>query len=230
MVDVRDLSTLINCLNLSLEGYRSLLMKLKRKVDGALGAVARGLLRLGFTPNTLTVISLCLSIVAAYLYAQPAAFWYVWIAAIILFFSGFCDALDGAIARVGRRVTPFGGFLDSVVDRYSDAAVILGITLSNVHGSVLGISNLLWGLLALIGAISVSYARAKAESLGIEMATIGLAERPERILILIVTSIILRPDFGLVAIAILANITVVQRGIHVYRKTKTRDVHRTLRV
>ena len=84
--------------------------------------------------------------------------------------SGLFDALDGAIARIYGEATKFGGFFDSVLDRYADAVVLSGIIVG-------GLTNLIWGLAALFGSLLVSYARARAEAAGVKMESVGLAER-----------------------------------------------------
>ncbi|MFH1328652.1 MAG: archaetidylinositol phosphate synthase [Candidatus Bathyarchaeota archaeon] len=193
-------------------------IKLKNMSDG----VSRVLLKVGIKPNVMTVIGLILSVYAAFLYFNASsAVGHIWLAAIVLAVSGFSDIIDGAMARLSNNVTAFGGFLDSVLDRYADSIVIFGIIFGTAtNSSTLGISTIVWGIIAIFGSIIVSYTRAKADSLGVQLSGIGIAERPERILILIATSIFLRPDIGIFIIAILTNITVLQRGIHVYRKMK----------
>jgi archaetidylinositol phosphate synthase len=198
-----------------------LLLKVKAKVEGRLNAIAGRLSKLGLTPNQLTVIGLCLSFIAAYFYASTPPLWYIWVATVFLALSGLLDALDGAMARGGGRVTAFGGFLDSVTDRYADVVVIFGITLASAEFVLVGVNGYVWGLLAVIGSMMVSYTRARAEGLGVKLASVGVAERPERLLILLIFSIILRPEWGVVIVAVLANVTAVQRAVHVYRKLKS---------
>ncbi|MEM3737420.1 MAG: CDP-alcohol phosphatidyltransferase family protein [Candidatus Bathyarchaeia archaeon] len=192
--------------------------KLKSKVDW----LAVGLLRLGVSPNIVTAVGLILSFAAAYLYyiATSTTIWAYYSGATLLSLSGLCDAVDGTMARLSNRVTSFGSYLDSVLDRYSDSVVIMGITLGAAHVVILGVDVLVWGFLALVGSLLVSYSRAKAESLGTKLEGVGIAERAERVAIIIVTSVILRPELGLFLIAIVANLTVIQRGIHTYRKLK----------
>jgi archaetidylinositol phosphate synthase len=139
--------------------------------------------RIGLTPNRVTIIGFILSILAAASYAitttqQPL---FLLAAVILLLASGFCDTLDGILARTYQQSTPFGGFLDSMLDRYSDALVLAGVIIS-------GLCNPIIGLFALVGSLMVSYSRAKAETTGIKMESIGLVERPERMLILATVS------------------------------------------
>jgi archaetidylinositol phosphate synthase len=126
--------------------------------------------------------------------------------------------LDGVLARLYGEITVFGGFLDSLLDRYADALVLSGI----VFG---GFCDVSWGLIAIIGALLVSYARARAEAAGVKMESIGLAERPERILILITASLVTLAwlealRWGIILLAFLTNATVLQRVIYFYRALK----------
>ena len=100
---------------------------------------------------------------------------------LLLLASGFCDALDGTLARLYQQTTTFGGFLDSLLDRYADATILSGIILGEL-------CNLFWGLTALTGSLLVSYTRARAEAAGVKMETVGIAERAERLVILATAS------------------------------------------
>ena len=134
--------------------------------------------------------------------------------------SGLFDALDGAIARIYGEATKFGGFFDSVLDRYADAVVLSGIIVG-------GLTNLIWGLAALFGSLLVSYARARAEAAGVKMESVGLAERAERIVIVVAASFLSYVwidalDWSILLLAILTNLTVVQRAIYFYRAVKSK--------
>ena len=103
--------------------------------------------------------------------------------------SGFCDTLDGIVARTFQQTTVFGGFFDSVLDRYADAAVYAGIIIAGLCNAALGTFwGPIWGLVTLSGSMMVSYTRARAEAVGIKMESVGFAERAERMLILAVVS------------------------------------------
>jgi archaetidylinositol phosphate synthase len=135
--------------------------------------------------------------------------------------SGFCDTLDGILARTYQQASAFGGFLDSLLDRYADSFVLTGIIIS-------GLCNLIVGLAALASSLMVSYARARAEAAGIKMESIGIAERPERIIILAAASIMAifwlqALNIGVAIIAVLATVTVIQRGLHVYKMLKNKE-------
>jgi archaetidylinositol phosphate synthase len=198
-----------------------MLTKLKKKVQTMLVTEAKLVHKIGLTPNRVSVIGIVLAFLSATVYTV----WqtnrlYLLLATVLLLISGFCDALDGILARLYHETTPFGGFLDSLLDRYADAVVYAGIITS-------GLCDTLWGLAALIGSLLVSYTRARAEATKIKMESVGLAERAERIIILATASIIAtfwQPktamNAGIILLAILSNLTVLQRGLHVYRKLK----------
>jgi archaetidylinositol phosphate synthase len=142
------------------------------------------------------------------------------LAPLFLLASGFCDALDGVLARHFGETTAFGGFLDSLLDRYTDALIYVGIILG-------GLSVVHWGLLALIGSLLVSYCRARAEAAEVKMETVGLTERAERILILAIASFLtlLREDvlqWGIILLAVLTNLTVLQRVVY-FRKASREE-------
>jgi archaetidylinositol phosphate synthase len=140
------------------------------------------------------------------------------LAVVLLLASGFSDTLDGVLARNYQQATSFGGFLDSLLDRYADAIVFSGIIIG-------GLCDISWGLAALAGSMLVSYSRARAEAAGIKMESVGLAERAERMLILAavtVAALFWPPSlrWGIILLAVLSNFTVLQRGLHVYRWLK----------
>jgi archaetidylinositol phosphate synthase len=201
-----------------------LLTKLKKKVQDMLTSEAKAAHRIGLTPNIVSAIGLALAFLsaAAYALAQNQPLW-ILLATILLLASGFCDALDGVIARIYQQQSVFGGFLDSLLDRYADAAVYAGIIIG-------GLCDPIWGLAALAGSMLVSYSRARAEAAGIKMESVGVAERAERMIILAVASIaaIFWPqilnigtlNIGIIVLAVLSNLTVLQRGVHVYNSLK----------
>ncbi len=194
-----------------------MLTKLKRKVQAMLATEAKAARRLGLTPNVVSAAGMVSAFLSALTYvAWQAHTLCLLVATILLLLSGFCDALDGAIARLHAENTLFGGFLDSMLDRYADAIVYTGIIIG-------GLSDLPWGLAALIGSLLVSYTRARAEAAGIKMESIGLAERAERLIILAAASLaatfwLPALNIGVISLAVLSNMTVLQRSLHVYRK------------
>ncbi len=199
-----------------------MLTKLKQKVQKILTLEAQVAHNLGFTPNIVSLIGLTLAMFSAFFYAV-ANFQPLWIllATMLFLASGFCDALDGVIARIYQQTSVFGGFLDSLLDRYADAAIYVGLIIG-------GLCAPIWGLIALVGSMMVSYIRARAEAADVKMESIGLAERAERILILSVTSIVAifwlpALEIGVILLALLSNVTVLQRGIHAYNSLKKKS-------
>ncbi len=195
--------------------------KLKQKVQAMLAAEAAIAHRLALTPNRISALGIILAFLAALSYTQwQTSNLYLIAAIILLLLSGFCDALDGVVARIYQQATPFGGFLDSLLDRYADAAIYTAIIVS-------GLCDPLWGLTALTGSLLVSYSRARAEAADLKMESIGLAERAERIIILVTATLAAtfwQPatvmNWSIIVLAILANLTVIQRAYYVYRKLK----------
>jgi phosphatidylglycerophosphate synthase len=201
-----------------------MLTKFKQKVQQLLVSQARTVHKIGLTPNGVTAIGFALSSLAAVAYAlvsQTQPLWLL-VAVVLLMASGFCDTLDGALARTFQQATPFGGFLDSLLDRYADAFVLAGVIISGEGIIISPTFSLVAGLAALASSFMVSYSRARAEAAGIKMESVGIAERPERMIVLAgasLAAIFWLPalGIGIVIIAVLATVTVLQRGIHAYK-------------
>jgi len=204
-----------------------MLKKLKNDVQEMLTGAAHIAHKIGLTPNIISVIGLALALCSATAYAmaqtQPLL---LLLAVVLLLASGFCDTLDGVLARTHQQASVFGGFFDSVLDRYADAAVYAGVIIG-------GLCDPIWGLIALAGSLLVSYSRARAEAAGIKMESVGIAERAERMIILAAASLIafFWPqvlnlgvlNIGIIILAVLSNFTVLQRAIHVYRALKKKE-------
>jgi archaetidylinositol phosphate synthase len=208
-----------------------LLTKLKKKVQQALTAEAQVAHKIGLTPNSISVIGFILAFATAIAYAlTPQASWLLLLATVLLLASGFCDTLDGIVARTFQQVTTFGGFFDSVLDRYADAIVYAAIIIAGLSNAAWGaLWGSIWGFAALSGSVLVSYARARAEAAGIKMESVGFAERAERMLILAVVSIIAfwwlpTLGYGIALLAVIVNLTVIQRVVHVYNELKKKAV------
>jgi CDP-diacylglycerol--glycerol-3-phosphate 3-phosphatidyltransferase len=172
--------------------------------------VARLLVRVGARPNHLTVLGLGVSVAAAYVFSVGRLRW----GAALLTVAGLFDFFDGAVARLAGSDSDYGAFLDSVVDRYSDVAVLLGILVfyqqrADVTGAVLTMATL-------AGTVMTSYTKARAQSIGVR-CDIGVLERPERLIALIVgaTFQVLTPVMAL--LAVLTNVTAVQRIVYTRR-------------
>ena len=161
-------------------------------------------------PNTVTVLSLVFCIGSGLFFAMRLPI----IAGILLLIGGFFDVLDGAVARENNRVTDFGGVLDSVSDRYADSAVFVGI----MWGGGLAIpgyieNNWIIGAVALVGSLLVSYTRARAEAAGTGKLNIGLAERAERMLLIIIGAFTGLLQWAVLIVALLSHLTVLHRMI-----------------
>jgi len=201
-----------------------MLTKLKEKVQQILTTEAKTAHKIGLTPNTISATGIILAFLSALAYAEwQSHALYLLLATVLLLLSGLCDVLDGVLARLYQETTAFGGFLDSLLDRYADAIIYGGIMIG-------GLSDVSWGLIALTGSLLVSYSRARAEAAGIKMESIGLAERAERIIILATASTIAifwSPkevmNAAIILLAVLSNLTVLQRGLHVYKTLKKKE-------
>ena len=151
------------------------------------------LVRMKVTPNTITTIGLLGNIVAAVVfifgaeYGERGDMIYIGIGGLIILFAGLFDMLDGQVARLGKMSSTFGALYDSVLDRYSELILFLGISYYLVaHHYFL---SSLFAFIALIGSMMVSYVRARAEGLGVECKG-GLMQRPERVVLIGVSAIL----------------------------------------
>ncbi|GAP05680.1 MAG TPA: CDP-alcohol phosphatidyltransferase family protein [Anaerolinea thermolimosa] len=181
---------------------------LRKRFKYLLDPMAAFLNRLGLMPNTVTILGLVGNTIGAYLLATGQITW----GGIVILLMGPIDALDGTMARLRGEPTEFGAFVDSVTDRYSELVIFLGLM---VYYALAG--NWLACVLvylAAAGSVLVSYVRARAQSLGME-AKVGIFTRVERFLVLAPCLIFNQPMIALWAIAILANVTAVQRIYHV---------------
>jgi archaetidylinositol phosphate synthase len=201
-----------------------LLTKLKKQVQEALTSVAHIGHKMRLTPNSISIVGFILALASAvsYALASDQNLWLLLLAVVLLLASGFCDTVDGIVARIYQQTSVFGGFFDSVLDRYADGAVFAGIIIS-------GLCNPILGFAALIGSMLVSYTRARAEAAGIKMESVGFAERAERMLILSAATLIAyfwlpALNIGIIILAVLSNITVIQRASHVYKILKKKTV------
>ena len=134
----------------------------------------------------------------------------------LMMLAGLCDLLDGPVARRQNRVSLFGGFLDSILDRYADLILFLGLLVYFA-----GVNRFLYAVLAgaaMAGAVMVSYAKARAESL-LPPEHIGFWDRPERLVLMIVAALANRMEVALWILAIGPNITVIHRILHTWKKT-----------
>lgn len=171
----------------------------------------------GFSPNFWTGIGLFFAFVSAIIYGLNIEFALI-IGGILLLISGFFDIVDGQVARVAKKTSDKGGFIDSVSDKISEVAIFLGILIGGYAESYLV-------LLAISLSLLVSYSRARAESLGIKLQGIGIGERAERLLVIAILGIIggllQRIEFmeyAVIIVIIIAGITLIQRIIVTSKK------------
>jgi CDP-diacylglycerol--glycerol-3-phosphate 3-phosphatidyltransferase len=189
----------------------------KGRFNGLADPVAGALLRAHVRPNQLTVVGLGVSCVAAYAFSQE----WLRVGAVLLAVAGLFDLFDGALARLAGQETCFGAFLDSVVDRYSDVIVLLGITLLyHQTGDRLGGAAT---LATLLGTMMVSYTKARAQSIGVA-CEIGLMERPERLIGLIAGGLFNVLGPMMLVMAVLTNVTALQRIFYTRRVARSRTL------
>ncbi len=164
-------------------------------------------------PDTLTVVGWALALCSAVLFGMG----YTRVAGAVMLFGGLFDALDGAVARESNRMSSFGAFLDSTLDRLSESAVFVGLVF--FYASAARPYEALLAGVAMTFSLLTSYARARAEGLNIE-CEVGLLERAGRIVVLSVLSILGLPTAGLCLVAAGALVTTAQRVLHVRRATR----------
>jgi CDP-diacylglycerol--glycerol-3-phosphate 3-phosphatidyltransferase len=191
---------------------------------GARSLASRSVTRLartGVTPNILTTTGVSLCLVAAVLVPfedRGDQVLVYWLAAAIFVIGSLLDILDGALARVGGKATPFGAFIDSTTDRVGEGAMLAAIALVfSRHGQDWAV---VVAVAAVVGSFLVSYTRARAEALGLK-GDVGLGSRAERV-VLITAGLVFAPWGGLpwaiVVLAATAWLTVVQRVLHVRKQ------------
>jgi CDP-diacylglycerol--glycerol-3-phosphate 3-phosphatidyltransferase len=164
-------------------------------------------------PNVLTFIGLLINIGAAVLFAQGKFF----AAGLVVLGAAVFDMVDGRVARATDQVTRFGGFFDSVLDRYSDLALLMGLLVYYA-----GINRYLYIVLTAIvmtGSVMISYTRARSEN-AIPKCKVGFLERPERIVLIIIGALFDKMAPVLWVIAVLSNWTVIQRMYYTYVQAK----------
>jgi CDP-diacylglycerol--glycerol-3-phosphate 3-phosphatidyltransferase len=176
------------------------------KIVGALAAT-------GVNPNFLTFLGLLVNFGAAANFAVGN----FRTGALLIFFAGFLDMLDGQVARRQNRVTAFGAFYDSTLDRYADMALYMGLL---VYYSVSGRTQyVVLAAVATAGSVMVIYTRARAESL-IPQCKVGFMERPERLVLLIIGGLFKSMAQALWVIAALSTITVIHRIVYTWQETR----------
>jgi CDP-diacylglycerol--glycerol-3-phosphate 3-phosphatidyltransferase len=192
----------------------------RRRAEALMSAAGR----IPLTPNQVTVVGFCLTVFASGLAAFGQLRW----AGVVLIFAGTCDILDGALARSTNASYPYGAFLDSTLDRYSEGAVYIGLAAYFVTiGGPLQRWLVLATVAALAGSFLVSYVRARAQSLGFTCET-GLFARPERVVVTVI-GLIVGGDvlYGVVfLLAVLTNLTALQRIREVWLQGRAQRLER----
>jgi phosphatidylglycerophosphate synthase len=176
-------------------------------------AIIRSFVKIRINPNILSFTGFTINLVAAYLFAYGYFLW----AGVTIILGGVFDLTDGPVARISRQVTSFGGFFDSVLDRYSDLFLLVGLLV--YYGRVNRFLYVVVVALAMIGSVMTSYTRARAENL-IPSCKVGFLERPERVVLIIIGALFDHMAPVLWVIVVLSNLTVVHRVIHTYHEAR----------
>jgi phosphatidylglycerophosphate synthase len=175
--------------------------------------IVRGLALSKIHPNVLTFFGLVINIVAAALFGRGMFL----AAGLVVIGAGLFDMVDGRVARETNQVTRFGGFFDSVLDRYSDLALLIGLLVW--YGSINRPWYVVLTAVVMMGSVMVSYTRARAENT-IPSCKVGFMERPERVVLLIIGALFDRMAPVLWVLAVLSNLTVAHRMIFTYQEAK----------
>jgi CDP-diacylglycerol--glycerol-3-phosphate 3-phosphatidyltransferase len=197
---------------------------MERAYYGVTDPVTAWLIRVGATPNVITTVGALLVCVSAVAYGLGG----VRLGGGLLLLSGVVDTFDGAVARGSGQVSRFGAFYDSTLDRVGDGATFIGIAIYFLRapGVEYRIESALLCMVAVLSSLLVSYARARAEGLGLE-CKVGIVQRAERLLGLGVPSLLIGAGPGglvlqviAALLAVFSTVTVVQRFVYVYRVTR----------
>jgi CDP-diacylglycerol--glycerol-3-phosphate 3-phosphatidyltransferase len=188
-----------------------------------LNKIVHGLSLMRISPNVLTFIGLIINIVAAFLFGHANAAnadWMFFYAGVVIFCAGLFDMVDGRVARRINKVTVFGSFFDSVIDRYSDVVLFFGLLV--YYGRINKFRYVVLVAFVMVTSLMVSYTRARAENL-IEQCKVGFMERPERIVLIIIGALFnwcgaMAPVLWIMAA--LSTITVAHRIVYTYQNTK----------
>jgi CDP-diacylglycerol--glycerol-3-phosphate 3-phosphatidyltransferase len=175
--------------------------------------IVRGLALSKINPNVLTFFGLLINIVAAAFLAVGR----FRTAGLVIIFAGLFDMVDGRVARATNQVTRFGGFFDSVLDRYSDLALLVGLLV--YYGTINRSSYVVLTAVVMTASVMISYTRTRAENI-IPTCKVGFMERPERVVLFIIGALFDRMAPVLWTIAVLGNVTVIHRMIFTYQEAK----------
>lgn len=164
---------------------------------------------IGIRPNVWTYVSFIFAIIAGIVYAKHEPYSLL-LGSIFVLFSGFFDIVDGQVARFSKLISKKGEFMDSVLDRISESAIYFGILIGNYTDNYIVV-------LALVSSFLVSYLRSKSESMQIQIQGIGIGERAERLVIMIILGIAGFIEIALIVIIFISLITIFQRMYSVLR-------------
>ena len=196
-----------------------MLEKIRDKVEPITNRIGQELSKLGMTPIMLSIFAIIFSLISAFFYSNLIQFEINNIisnqalGAIFLLIAGLCDMLDGAIARVAKKSTLRGAFIDSTFDRVTEIIIFAGLLIGQY-------TEPLFVFFAITLSMLVSYSRTKAEAINVDLRGIGIAERSERILILCLFSFINEIRLAIIIIIILSFITFMERFIAVMKKSE----------
>lgn len=175
--------------------------------------IVRGLALSRIHPNMLTLIGLLINVFAAVLLARGEFL----NGGLVVIGAGLFDMVDGRVARHTNQVTRFGAFFDSVLDRYSDLGLLMGLLV--YYANIDRFFYVVLTAVVMTGSVMVSYTRSRAENL-IPTCKVGFAERPERVVLLIIGALFDRMAPALWALAILSNLTVIHRMLYTFQQAK----------
>jgi len=181
------------------------LNNLRDSLQPHLKKIGMGFASTGISPNGWSCIGLFFAFVSAFIYGWNIEFSVI-IGGVVLLIAGFFDIVDGQVARVSKKITKSGGFLDSVFDKIAEVAIFLGILVG-------GFAEPYLVFLAITFSLLVSYTRSRAESLGVKLQGIGIGERAERLLVIAIIGIIGFMEYAVIIVIIIAAITFIQRII-----------------
>ncbi|MDX1979445.1 MAG: CDP-alcohol phosphatidyltransferase family protein [Bryobacteraceae bacterium] len=190
--------------------YTSLIGK---SCDRIIVQIVRALALSRIHPNVLTFLGLLINVGAAVLLAFGQFFW----AGVVIIGAGLFDMVDGRVARETNQVTRFGGFFDSVLDRYSDLGLLMGLLV--YYASINRNFYVVLTAIVMTASVMISYTRARAENT-IPTCKVGFMERPERVVLVIIGCLFDRMAPVLWVIAILGNLTVIHRMMYTFQEAK----------
>ena len=198
-----------------------MLNRFREKITPITTRIGNNFGSLGLSPTFWSIFGFAFAILSSiffgltnFLNQQGLEFPWQVIASIMLLISGFFDIVDGSVARVMKKTTTRGAFLDSNFDKVSEALIFIAIAIG-------GLSNPILAMIALSTSILVSYLRARAESLGIELKGIGVGERAERLLILAICGLIPISgsiQWGVIIIILISAFSFIQRFMYVLKR------------